>query len=126
MEAFIHSGTDDTPNVTLDKNNNIFEFGGKSLPEDVEEYYTPIIQWIEEYVKDPNPKTVVIFKMDYFNTASSKMLMDVMERFEKILEAEKEILIEWHYWDMDEDMQEAGEGYEELVEIPFEFIEYDK
>ena len=126
MEAFIIAGTDDTPSITLDKDNNKFIFSGKSLPEDVEEFYTPVLFWIEKYAEDTNEKTLVKFRMDYFNTASSKMILDILERFEIIASNGKEIEIEWHYWDMDEDMQEAGEGYEDLIDIPFKFVEYKK
>lgn len=121
MEKFEFTGTDDRPTVLLDKDNGKFEFSGKSLPEDVEEFYRPIIDWLDDYSEDPNEKTEVTFKMDYFNTASSKMLLDVMSKFEDIKENGHDVLIHWLYMEDDEDMQEAGEGYEELVEVPFDY-----
>jgi hypothetical protein len=61
--------------------------------------------------------------MTYFNTASSKIILDILMKLEEIQEAGNEILIEWHYEEDDEDMQEAGEEYSEIVEVPFSFIE---
>lgn len=121
MDKFEFAGTDDRPTVILDKDSSKFEFSGKSLPEDVEEFYRPIIDWLDDYCEDPNDKTDVVFKMDYFNTASSKMLLDVMGKFEEMKENGKDVVIHWYYMEDDEDMQEAGEGYEELVEVPFEY-----
>ena len=124
MEALEIQGTTDTPEIILDKEKSIFSFSGKSMPEDVEEFYRPVIQWIENYAASPNTFTKVIFKMKYFNTASSKMLLDVMEHFADANENGNSVEMEWHYPEIDEDMLEAGEGYDELVEVPFKFIAY--
>ena len=66
MDAIHLEGTNDTPEIILDRQNNTYKFGGKSLPEDVEEFYTPILKWVEEYASAPNPFTTVVFKMKYF------------------------------------------------------------
>ncbi|MFW5792915.1 MAG: DUF1987 domain-containing protein [Bacteroidota bacterium] len=124
MDVIKIKGTDDTPNVILDAENNIIEFSGRSLPEDVVTFYAPVIQWIEEYAKNPNPKTNVIFRLEYFNTASSKILLDILLKFEDILNEGHEIIIQWYYQEDDEDMQEAGEEYSEIVDIPFEMFSY--
>lgn len=124
MEALHIQGTTDTPEIILDKEKNVFSFSGKSMPEDVEEFYRPVLQWIENYASSPNTNTKVIFKMKYFNTASSKMLLDVMERFANASENGSTVEMEWHYQEVDEDMLEAGEGYDELVDVPFKFFAY--
>jgi SiaC family regulatory phosphoprotein len=126
MDAIILKGSADTPEITLDRMNNTYKFEGKSLPEDVEEFYSPIIQWVEEYAEAPNPNTNIIFKMKYFNTASSKMILDVMEGFAVAAENGSKVEIEWHFQKIDEDMQEAGEGYAEIVDVPFKFMPYSK
>jgi len=79
MDALIIKGTNETPNITFDKDANKFEITGKSLPEDVKEFYNPVLGWLKAYAEDPNPKTVFKVKMEYFNTASSKMLLEVLE-----------------------------------------------
>lgn len=124
MDIIKIKGTDDTPNVTLDAGAGIFEFSGKSMPEDVATFYQPILDWIEQYAETPNSKTNVQFKLDYFNTASSKMILDIMMRFEEINQAGHEVLINWYYMDDDEDMLEAGQEYADIVEVPFEFSIY--
>lgn len=124
MEPKRIKGTDENPEVILDKSTNEFSFGGKSLPEDVKEFYNPIHDWIEEYVKNPNPQTIVKFKMDYFNSASSKQILDILEAFAKVKDLGKEISIKWYYFEDDEDMEDSGEGYSEMIDIPFEFISY--
>ncbi len=124
MEPLLINAADDTPHVILDSEKGIFNISGKSMPEDVAAFYEPIIQWVEAYSASPKAKTVVALKMDYFNTASSKLLLDVLIKFEEIAQNGSEVLIQWNYHSNDEEMKEAGEEYADIVEIPFEFVEY--
>jgi hypothetical protein len=124
MEVVKIVGTDDTPNVVLDVENKIFEISGRSLPEDVASFYEPILDWLERYSEETLDKTVFDFKLVYFNTASSKMILDILLKLEEMHEAGNEVLIKWHYPDDDEDMEEAGEEYADIVEVPFEQISY--
>lgn len=117
-------GTDDTPTVILDADNEIFEISGRSLPEDVTAFYEPLVNWLEEYSSSPNAKTVFTFKLVYFNTASSKLLLDILMKLEQMHEDGKDVLIRWYYPEDDEDMQEAGEEYAEIVDVPFEQVSY--
>ena len=124
MDKIKLQGTDDTPSVTMDKELGIFELSGKSMPEDVATFYRPIIEWIVEYSKEPLTKTIVTVKLEYFNTASSKMILDVLMKFEEVHENGHEVAINWYYMEDDEDMKEAGEEYADIVEIPFEYVAY--
>ncbi len=124
MEPLIIKGTEDSPQVTLDPGANILEISGRSLPEDVVNFYLPIVRWINEYTKDLPEKTVFNFKLTYFNTASSKVILDILTHFEELVEEGHNILVRWHYPEEDEDMQEAGEEYSEMVDVPFEMVAY--
>jgi len=124
MSVIKIQGTDDTPTVILDKENNIFEISGRSLPEDVVVFYKPILEWLDEYKNDPLDQTVFNFKLEYFNTASSKLLLDVLLKLEDIHNDGHEVLVKWHYPDDDEDMEEAGEEYSDIVDVPFEQVPY--
>lgn len=124
METIKILGTDDTPTVILDADNDIFEISGRSLPEDVTAFYDPILNWLDEYATSPNAKTVFTFKLVYFNTASSKLLLDILMKLEEMHEDDKDILVKWYYPEDDEDMQEAGEEYADIVDIPFEQVSY--
>lgn len=124
MEVIKILGTDDTPNVILDAENEIFEISGRSLPEDVTAFYEPILTWLEDYADNTNEKTIFTFKLVYFNTASSKLLLDILMKLEELYENGKDILIKWYFPDDDEDMEEAGEEYSDIVDVPFEMVSY--
>ena len=124
MEVIKIVGTDDTPSVTLDVANEIFEISGRSLPEDVAVFYEPILDWIDRYSEEATGKTIFNFKLVYFNTASSKMILDILLKLEEMHEAGKDVLVRWHYPEDDEDMEDAGEDYSDIVDVPFEQISY--
>jgi hypothetical protein len=120
MDILNLEGTEDTPRIVLDKKDGIMEISGRSLPEDSTEFYKPVLDWIERYAASPNPSTVFVFKLEYFNTASSKLILDVLYALEDI----SNIRVQWYFHEDDEDMEEAGQEFSELVEIPFEFLPY--
>lgn len=124
MEIIKIKGTEDTPSVILDKEQNLFEISGRSLPEDVSMFYEPILSWIDQYAEAPNETTVFNFKLEYFNTASSKVILDILLKFEEIHENGNKVVVKWHYREDEEDMLEAGEEYADIVEIPFEYVIY--
>lgn len=124
MDVIKIKGTEDTPSVTLDAASNAFEIAGRSLPEDVASFYGPILEWLDKYNQSPNPKTIFNFKLVYFNTASSKLLLDILMKMEDLAKTGKEVLVKWHYSEDDEDMKEAGEEYADIVDVPFEQISY--
>ena len=124
MEALKKAGTEDSPEIILDSEANHMELSGRSLPEDVVTFYEPVLSWIEEYSKNPLENTVFNFKLSYFNTASSKVILDILTLFEEMVEESHHVLVRWHFADDDEDMQEAGEEYADMVDVPFEMVMY--
>ena len=124
MEALKIDGTEDSPTVTLDLDANIMVLEGRSLPEDVNTFYEPVLSWLEEYSKNPLDNTVFNFKLSYFNTASSKVILDILTQFEEMIEEGHHVLVRWHFPEEDEDMQEAGEEYADMVDVPFEMVSY--
>ncbi|HPD95415.1 MAG: DUF1987 domain-containing protein [Bacteroidales bacterium] len=124
MDALVITGTGETPNVVLDVLNNNFEISGKSLPEDVKEFYNPILRWFKTYSETPNDKTTLKMKMDYFNTASSKMILELFELLDEMHGSGKSVEVEWYYQEDDEDMMDAGTDYADMLEFPFNLFSY--
>jgi hypothetical protein len=120
MDILFIEGTDDTPAVRLDKKNGIFEIAGRSLPEDSVEFFRPVMEWLAEYKKQPNPETLFVIKLDYMNTASSKLIQDILLALQNIPGAR----IMWYFQEDDEDMENTGQEYSEFIHVPFEFRTY--
>jgi hypothetical protein len=123
MKPLYIQPTNDTPTVIFDPEKEIFCMSNRSLPEDAIDFYRPIIIWLEGYCEAPNPVTVFVFKLEYFNTASSKQIIQIISLLAEIA-TKKEVIVKWHYRDIDEDMLAIGQEYEQLADLKFEFIEH--
>ena len=124
MEPLDIQGTNDTPKVLLDPESDVFEISGRSLPEDVVSFYQPILDWLEDYKSAPLEYTEFVFRYIYFNTATSKLIQDVLIKLEEIYEADNNVQVLWFYEEDDEDMLDSGEEFMETVDVPFELIGY--
>lgn len=117
----------DTPGVIFSVEDNQFLLTGRSFPADADSFYQHLIKWLDDY-KKAGLKDSLVFdvKMEYFNTASAKLLLDIFFKLEDISESGYSVSIKWHFLEEDEDMQEAGEEFDEIVELDFEFVEIEE
>jgi hypothetical protein len=123
MENIILQPTPKTPSVKLDALTGMVEIKGRSIPENSLEFYKPLIEWVEKYSADSQSETNVHIQLEYFNTSSSKCLLDFFKRLETI---NNKVVINWYYEQDDEDMLEAGEDYEAIINVPFKMIEVEE
>lgn len=109
-----------TPHLYSNSSTGIIEMKGKSIPENAVEFYKPVFEWLDLYIQQPNPETKVIVQLEYFNTSSSKCLLDIFRKLEILNNSGKgKVTIHWLYEEEDEDMMEAGDDYQTIVKIPF-------
>lgn len=123
LQSFESSETRDKPYIILDQKNSRFEIKGNSLPEDTTLFYTPVIEWIIEYAKNPNKKTHFICDLEYFNSSSAKMLYELFIELEKINETGNQVKVTWYYDSDDNMIEEKGIEFQSILEIPFEVKE---
>lgn len=100
------------------------QFEGRFMPENSKDYFVPIMEWVSNYMTDPQQKTELIFKLDYFNTSFSKKLLDLLLEFENLYKKGADVEVIWYCKEIDEDLHEAGKGYKELVDLVFTFKRY--
>ncbi len=125
MKLLSLEGSNITPDINFDAETGKLYLKGRSIPENALEFYQPVFEWLDEYLQSPNSKTVVYVQFDYFNTSSSKCILDVLKRVDKVDDAGYDVLIKWYYDENDEDMMEAGEDYAALLNAPFELLEIE-
>ena len=123
MDTLLIEGTPKTPTVRFDGSKGSVEIKGRSIPENSIEFYKPLVDWLEAYAKEAKPQTQVNIQLEYFNTSSSKCILDVFKKLEAIQKINQGVTINWFYDEDDEDMLEAGQDYESIIRIPFKMIE---
>jgi len=113
--------TKTTPFVMIDSDAGEIEIKGKSTPESAINFYFPLIEKVKKLFDDKTSVTVNI-ALEYFNTSSSKCVFDLFRTLKKMEAEGKEVLINWHYEEDDEDMLETGEDYEDILQLKFNYI----
>jgi hypothetical protein len=119
MKKLYLKETEETPQIIFDKDKPEFRISGKSYMEDAAAFYEPILSWLRDYIKSPAANTKFVFELEYVNTASSKVVNDLLDLLEDLYLDGKKVNVEWNYFEEDEDMKEMGEEYEEIYELPF-------
>ena len=123
METLLIEGSAKTPTIKFDAEQGIIEIKGRSIPENSIEFYKPLIDWLEKYSSKPKTDTIVNIQLEYFNTSSSKCILDVFKKLESINKGgQSQVVINWHYEEDDEDMLEAGEDYQAIINVPFKMV----
>jgi len=126
IENLLVEGTVKTPTVVLDADTGLLLIRGRSIPENTIDFFSPINNWVDNYCTIPKDKTTFQIRLEYFNTSTSKCLLDLLRKFENINKYRSEVTVEWFYETDDDDMEEAGQDYQAIVELPFSMIEVEE
>ncbi|MCC6701113.1 MAG: DUF1987 domain-containing protein [Fluviicola sp.] len=113
-----------TPLINLNPTTGIMEIRGRSIPDDPEAFWGVVLNWFDEYMRQPSSNTLVKIDLEYFNITSSKRILFLLYKLNELVDAGRSAQVEWYYRKSDEDMYEVGQDYAFMVRVPFEFKEY--
>ncbi|HBX49803.1 MAG: hypothetical protein A2275_04450 [Bacteroidetes bacterium RIFOXYA12_FULL_35_11] len=127
MEALIIEATPNTPKVTLNPAEKIFNITGESRPENVKDFYEPILKWFENYLAElksqGNTKAFSLrLFLEYFNSSSAKYMLNLSKKMYEFIAAGIPVSIDWCFIEDDEDMKETGEEIERMTKVPFKYM----
>jgi len=117
--------TKTTPEIFFNCSANELSIKGESFPENTSEYYAPVFDWLEKYLENITDQEVVVnVELIYFNSSSSKVLMDLFDMLEESVQNGKQISVNWRYDEDNEMAAEYGEDFmEDLEHLPFHLVE---
>lgn len=122
---YIKKATQTTPEVIINLNTGFFKLTGRSSPENSQSFYAPLMRVLRS--EKINLSSINMdFCFEYFNTSSSKCLFDIFRQLKRMQGTGTEINVNWFYEPHDEDMLEAGEDYDDIVDLNFNFVEHHK
>jgi hypothetical protein len=115
--------TKNTPEVILDHKGNI-KLTGRLIPENAEDFFSPIEVWINDYFKKPQDITTVEIRLEYINSTGTTYLLDIIHKITHIhlRKNTKKFVINWYFKDEDEDMLEKGRFFSSDLDVPFNYI----
>jgi len=121
MNDIHYESTHSHPGISLDSTSGTLELYGRSIPENALAVYRPVMDWLDSYVVEPRKKTTLNFKIEFFNTSSSKFILQILKKLEEIHNQGFDVEVNWYY--NDEDIRDLAEDYEELVSMNFNYHE---
>jgi hypothetical protein len=114
----------DTPAISFDANGTML-IKGRSLPENAERFYQPVIEWLSDYINGaPANPTVLSIELEYFNSSSVKQLLVILLDLENLLDENIDVKVKWLYNQDDDLMEMKGREMASMVDIPFELESY--
>lgn len=122
MEIYSVVETERTPSINFDLNKGELIISGNSIPENPREFFGKLIEIVDNYILAPKPFTNITFRMNYINTSSSRHILDIIKKFEAIDKNTNNVIISWIYEYDDQDMEDAGQDYQSLINLNFNLV----
>ncbi len=123
MEDLIITKTTKTPAVNFNLKNAVFRIEGRSIPENPDDFYTVITDWLLSYFASPKEHTEFHFQFEYINSGSSKFIMNMFQLIKKYFSEGAKCTVHWYYEEDDENIHELGQHYQSTFKLPFRFVE---
>jgi hypothetical protein len=110
-----------SPEIILNPE-GIIKIRGRSIHENVTDFFRPVEEWIDEYIRNPSDMTCVDISLEYFNSASAKVFIMLLQKITYVTLKNKKFKINWYYEEGDEDILERGEYFASVLDVSFNFI----
>ncbi|MFP4620547.1 MAG: DUF1987 domain-containing protein [Bacteroidales bacterium] len=123
MENLNIAETIKTPGVYFDAHSGVLKINGRAIPENPEDFFSNIFEWLFDYFKNPMKETVVHIQLEYINSGSSKFILEFFHILEEKHQNGHYSKVNWYYEEDDEAVYELGKHYQSLLKMPFELIE---
>lgn len=93
----------------------LMTIAGNCVPEDAINFFVPVKDWLPEFGKTEHPRITLVVALDYFNTSTSRILLNLFRYALVLKEGGKEVEVIWEYDSGDDDIKEAGEDYKMIL-----------
>jgi len=113
--------TSKTPGINLSR--GLLKISGRSIPEDALAFYQPVMMWIEEYIKSPEPLTRLDFRLEYINSGSNRFVFNILKLLEECNKSGGNVIVNWYYEEDDDTIKNLGKDFGSLLDIPFKLVE---
>ncbi|MEE4213912.1 MAG: DUF1987 domain-containing protein [Bacteroidales bacterium] len=122
MKQLVIEATKTSPEIVL-KASGTLRFKGRSIHENTQDFFDSVIKWIDEYINDPADTTFVDIQLEYFNSATAKYIVIMLQRLKEVMLKDKKYYVNWFYEEGDEDILERGEYFSSVLDMDFNFVE---
>ena len=115
------------PEVNFNSETGICELIGESYLEDTVQFYNVLLTWLKKYMEEMKGPITFNFKITYFNTSSSKSILDLLYLLKDYLDTGKTVKVCWYYELSNRmAMKEEVEDFEDDTDLKIEFIPFEE
>lgn len=114
-----------TPFIHFNTTNNHFQISGESSSEDSNNFYNPVLTWLDSYLANDRRSIKFDIYISYYNTHSSQVVFQILDKM-NLHALKNHVLVEvnWHVGVLDVDMKEDGEDFkEDFTDVKFNILE---
>lgn len=122
MKELLIEASKTSPEIVL-KPSGTLRFKGRSIHENTQDFFDSVIKWIDEYLNEPADTTFVDIQLEYFNSATAKYIVIMLQRLKDVRLRDKKYYVNWFYEEGDEDILERGEYFASVLDMDFNFVE---
>jgi hypothetical protein len=122
MDSLIIAAKGEYPSIDFNGDSGVFTLSGKSFPENVNEFYAPVFDYLQLYKKSPKEKTVIEFNWLYFNTATFKIIIKLILSVTELKDMNKLVEVVWYCKPDYELMIKKGMEIKEVVGLDFKVV----
>jgi len=113
------------PTVDFSAETGICTISGKSYLEDTTQFYLPLLEWLDEYFTEVNKPVEFNVKLNYYNTSSSRSVLDIFDILKLYEDKGGEVEVNWYCRDIDvEVVQEEVDDYMEESDLEINIIPF--
>jgi len=109
-----------SPEIDFNADTGNLSIQGRSMPEDVGSFFSPVSDWVHEYIENASDKTEFRIFFEYYNSSTARKITEIIFDLENLVEKGKSVKVVWSYKTDDQLMKENGEEISSVVDLPFE------
>ncbi len=119
MQNLIIEPTKMTFGISFSAEKGNMVISGTSYPDNAIEFFRPILDWVKEFTETRNEPVILQFRVNYYNTSSSKYIFKMLEMFENYHAKGNNVEIVWHYYEGEEEMLETWKELINELDLPY-------
>ena len=124
QQKLVITTKENSAHIEFDNETNTLVLKGHSMPEQAQQFFFPIFDWVNCYLKSNPEKTTLIVAFEYLHTGAARLVYELIKMLHKSEENGNRLTVSWCYEEDDEDMKDLGKEFSDILGIDFSFSEF--
>ena len=114
-----------SPEISMSSKGTV-RIRGRFIPFEPDEFFAPLFEWAEGYIREPAEETLIETAIEYINGTNYGKLRKLMLKLTEIIASGRKVAINYIYEIDDEQMLDIGMQWTELLKVPVNMIPVGK